>query len=521
MNVETAYRRRWATLGVLCLSLLVIGLDNTILNVALPSLSKDLHAGESQLQWVVDGYTLVFAGLLLAAGSLGDRFGRKRALAFGLIVFCGSSIWAATSSSATELTLARALMGVGGAFIMPSTLSVLTNSFRDPQERAKAIGLWAAVSGLGIVFGPVLGGWLLGHFWWGSVFLVNVPVTIAALVAGHWLVPESKDPAAPRVDVVGAILSFTGLASLVWGIIEAPSHGWTSTAVLVAFTLGGAALTVFGWWESQTRQPMLDMAFFRDPRISAAALSTTLVFFALFGTIFFLTQYLQFVLGYSPLEAGVRVMPIATMVVGAPLAMKLSQHMGVKAVVAGGLSIVTMAMLMFSTTTMSSGYGHVVLVLSLLGFGMGATMAPATNAVMAALPKEKAGVGSAINDSVRQVGGALGVAVLGSILSSVYVDRLGQLPPAGRVPSAAKDGIGPALTVATHLPAAVGATLAQAARAAFVHAMDTTVLVGSGFTVLAVVAAAIWMPTRVDDIDAPDRVVEPEFEVGELEVAGA
>ena len=513
MHPDLAYRRRWATLGVLCLSLLVIGLDNTILNVALPSLSRQLHAGESELQWVVDGYTLVFAGLLLTAGSLGDRFGRKRALTAGLAVFGCASVWAAFAESAGELTAARALMGVGGAFIMPATLSVLTNSFTDSTERAKAIGVWAAVSGLGIVFGPVVGGWLLDHFWWGSVFLINVPVTVAGVIAGYWLVPESRDESAPRLDLLGAGLSMLGLASLVWAIIEAPTRGWTSVSVLAAFVVGGLTLAGFGWWETHTAHPMLDMRFFRDPRISAAAASTTLVFFALFGTIFFLTQYLQFVLGYTPLQAGTRMMPLATMVIGAPLAMKLSQRVGVKAVVASGLGIVTGGLLVLSGTSIGSGYGRVALVIAVLGFGMGSTMAPATNAVMAALPKQKAGVGSAINDTVRQVGGALGVAVLGSLLSSAFSSRLDQLAAVRPVPGQAKDGIGPALAVAAHVPGRAGVASADAARQAFIHAMDTTVLVAAGFTLLAVIAALIWMPADVDlhdDVDAEFSVLAAE-----------
>ena len=317
---DTAYRRRWATLGVLCVSLLVIGLDNTILNVALPTLSRDLQASESQLQWIVDAYTLVFAGLLLTAGSLGDRLGRRRALVAGLAVFAGGSLWAAWSSSPGELMAARGVMGAGGAFIMPSTLSVLTNSFRDPAERTKAIGIWAAVSGVGIVLGPACGGWLLEHYWWGSVFLVNVPIALGAIVAARWLVPESRDPAAPRTDYLGAALSIAGLATLVWAIIEAPTKGWTSQPVLTAFALAAVLLTGFTVWERRAPEPMLNLTFLRSARFSAAAVSVTLAFFALFGSVFFLSQYLQFVLGYTPLETGVRVMPVATLVIGAPLA---------------------------------------------------------------------------------------------------------------------------------------------------------------------------------------------------------
>ena len=300
------YPRRWWALGVLSLSLILIGLDNTILNVALPTLSQDLHATDSQLQWIVDGYTLVFAGLLLTAGSLGDRFGRRKALFTGLIVFATGSLAATWAGSAGQLTAARAVMGVGGAIIMPATLSVLTNVFVDARERAKAIGIWAAVSGLGIVLGPTAGGWLLEHFWWGSVFLINVPIAAAALISGYWLVPESRDPAAPRVDVLGAVLSVAGLGTLVWAIIEGADRGWTSAPILSAFAVAAVTLTAFVYWQHRCEHPMLDLRFFRDRRFTTACVAITLVFFGMFGTIFFLTQYLQFVLGYSPLEAGRR-----------------------------------------------------------------------------------------------------------------------------------------------------------------------------------------------------------------------
>jgi EmrB/QacA subfamily drug resistance transporter len=331
-------------------------------------------------------------------------------------------------------------MGIGGAFIMPSTLSVLTNSFPNAKERAKAIGIWAAVSGLGIVFGPTIGGWLLEHFWWGSVFLVNVPVALAGMVAGYWLVPESRDPAAPRVDIVGAALSVVGLTALVWAIIEAPSRGWTSGAVLAGFGLAVLVLASFAAWEMRVAHPMLNLRYFANPRFAAACLSVTLVFFAMFGMVFFLAQYLQFVLGYSPLAAGQRLIPVATLVLGAPIGIKLSERIGSKVVVVAGLSIVAGALWLLSTTTTSTGYGRVAEVLMLIGFGMGAVMAPATEAIMGALPRAKAGVGSAVNDTIRQIGGALGVAVLGSILSSVYGDRLGGTIDGQPVPGRRRTG---------------------------------------------------------------------------------
>src|SRR3954447_25472416 len=285
------HSRRWWTLAVLCLSLLVIGLDNTILNVALPTMQRDLDASASQLQWIVDVYMLVFAGVLLTAGSLGDRFGRKRVLNLGLAVFGLGSLGSALASSPELLIAMRALMGVGGAFIMPSTLSILTATF-PAEERGKAIGIWAGFSGIGIAIGPVTGGWLIEHADWSWIFLVNLPVVVLALAAGRFLVPESRDAAAPALDWRGFALSFAGLSVLVWGLIEAPARGWTDGLVLGSFALACAGLVVFALWERRASAPMLEIALFRNPRFTASSASISLAFFALFGLIFFLTQYL-------------------------------------------------------------------------------------------------------------------------------------------------------------------------------------------------------------------------------------
>jgi EmrB/QacA subfamily drug resistance transporter len=510
MDAITAYRRRWATLAVLTICLLVIGLDNTILNVALPSLASALGAADSQLQWMVDSYTLVFAGLLLTAGSIGDRFGRRIALFSGLAVFGAASVWAAWSGSAEQLIAARAAMGIGGAFIMPSTLSVLTNTFTDAKERAKAIGIWAAASGLGIVLGPTLGGWLLERFWWGSVFLVNVPIALLGIVAGFWLVPESRDPAAPRIDVGGAVLSIAGLSTLVWSIIEAPGRGWTSASVLTGFTVGGLLLAGFARYETRVAEPMLNLGYFRDRRFAAGSVSVTLLFFALFGTIFFLSQYLQFVLGYSALQAGQRIIPVATLVLGAPIGIKASQRIGERIVIPFGMGLVAAALALLATTSTDTGYGRVAVVLSMIGFGMGLAMAPATEAVMGSLPKDKAGVGSAVNDTTRQIGGALGVAILGSILSSSYGDRLighlAERAPGQPVPEAALGGIGGALAVAARLPEQAGAAFADTAKEAFIHGMDTTVAVGSGVAALGAVLAMLLLPSRRENPAKSEQV---------------
>jgi EmrB/QacA subfamily drug resistance transporter len=490
-STDTIHKRRWWTLGVLSLALLVIGLDNTILNVALPSLRSDLGASSSQLQWIVDSYMLVFAGVLLTAGSLGDRFGRKRSLMAGLVVFGAGSLASALAGSATMLTASRALMGLGAAFIMPSTLSILTNVF-PAHERARAIAIWAAVSGLGIAIGPISGGFLLKHFWWGSVFLVNVPFIVAALLAARWLVPESRDPSTPPLDLRGAGLSIAALTLLVWGVIEAPDRGWTSGSILAAFAAAAAIGAAFVVRELTAAHPMLDVRLFRNGRFSGASLSVALVFFALMGTIFFLTQYLQSVLGYTPLEAGVRVVPVAAgLILGSGISTRLTAKLGTKAMVAGGLSLLSGALLLLSSAQADSGYGLVAGVLLLMGFGMGTAMAPATDSVMGALPLEKASVGSAMNDTTRMVGASLGVAVLGSVLSSGYRSNLDVTGLPAVAAAAARDSLGGALQVAGgHGP------LVESAQHAFVVGMHATSLVAAGIAFAGALLALAFLPAR-------------------------
>ena len=321
MNPDIIHQRRWRILAVLSLSLFLVVVDNTIVNVALPTLSRELGATTSQLQWIVDAYSLVFAGLLLAGGSLGDRFGRKGALQVGLVLFASTSVLAAFAGTANQLIGARALMGVGAALIFPATLAILTNVFTDPTERAKAIGIWSGVSGLAVALGPVTGGWLLEHFAWGSIFFVNVPIVLLALVVGQRLLPTSRDPHAGRFDTNGLILSIAGVSLLVWTVIEAPSHGWTSATTLAGFVAAIGIIAGFVVWERQREQPMLDVRIFRNARFSAASLAVAVAFFALFGFIFLITQYFQFVRGFSTLSAGVHTLPFAVAAgLAAPLA---------------------------------------------------------------------------------------------------------------------------------------------------------------------------------------------------------
>ena len=496
--------RRWWTLIVLCTSLMVIGVDNTILNVALPTLSRTLGASTSRLQWIVDAYTLVFAGLLLTAGSLGDRFGRRRALTFGLLVFGTGSVASALVGSSGQLIATRAFMGIGGACIMPSTLSIITNVFTVPGERAKAIAIWAGVSGVGIGLGPVAGGWLLQHFYWGSVFLVNVPIVVGSLVAGRFLIPESKDPTGPRLDPVGAVLSIAGLSALLYAIIEGPAQGWSHGSILLGFGIAAVVLPSFIAWEARIDHPMLDVAFFKNPRFTAASSAITLVFFALFGSLFFLTQLLQSVLGLSALQAGVRVLPqAACLMVFAPVSARMVQVIGTKIVVTFGLVTVAAGFLVGSRFGYSSGYGVLLISIVLQGVGMGCVMAPATESIMGSLPRRKAGVGSAVNDTTRQVGGTLGVAILGSILSSIYTSHLrahlGALHLTPQAAAAATSSIGGALQGARRLGGSAGATLTRAARHAFIDASSRGFLAAALVALIGAGVAVVFLPARAPE----------------------
>jgi EmrB/QacA subfamily drug resistance transporter len=515
---DRVHRRRWATLAILCVSLLVIVIDNTIVNVALPTLVRDLGTSISDLQWVVDAYTLVFAGLLLTAGSLGDRFGRKGALTAGLVVFGGASAAAAFAGGVGALIAARAVMGIGAALIMPATLSILTNVFTDARERALAIGLWSGVAGIAVALGPVTGGFLLEHFWWGSVFIVNVPIVIAAIVAGHFLVPTSRNPKRPKLDLVGAGLSIVGLGALVAAIIEAPSYGWTDPLIVVGFATAAVALVAFVWWERRTDEPMLDVRFFANARFTAASVNVTLVFFALFGFIFLATQYLQFVLGYSAFEAGLRTLPFAfALMIMAPLSSKAVQWFGTKRVVVAGMLLFTSGLVVASTSTVDSGYEIVMLAMVLMGAGMGLSVAPATESIMGALPLHQAGVGSAVNDTSREVGGALGVAIVGSMLSSLYSSDLNAKLPAtvpAPVRDAADQSVGAALQASAQL-GRVGAPLADAARESFVYAMSRASLVTAAVAALGALLAWRFLPARAAEVGEAEARDEAQDEYAE------
>lgn len=494
------HRRRWAILAVLSLSLVITAIDHTIMNVALPRMVVALGASTSQLQWIVDSYTVVFAGLLLAAGALGDRFGRKGALQLGLLAFLGGSMMAAFSSSATGVIAARAVMGIGAAFIMPATLSILTNAFGDPAERAKAIGIWAGVSGIGVALGPIAGGYLLEHFSWSSVFWINVPVVLAALAIGQRILPTSKAGDGRRLDPVGFVLSIAGLTAVVYAVIEAPAHGWSSGWTMTAFAVSIALVAAFVAWEMHHHTPMLEVRFFADPRFSAASASITLAFFALAGAIFMVTQYLQFVLDYSPLRAGLGILPAAgAIAIAGPISAHVTEHVGGRAAITAGLLLTTIGLVVQAVFTDSS-YLPIAIGQGLFGLGLGMAMAPATDSIMGALPPDRAGVGSAVNDTTREIGSALGVAVIGSVAASVYTTqvggRFGGLGLSDEMITSVSDNVGAAAHAAADLDPSRASAVLDVARDGFVTAMHAGMWVGASAALVGALVAATKLPAR-------------------------
>jgi EmrB/QacA subfamily drug resistance transporter len=492
---------RWSALAVLCFSILIVNLDSTVLNVALPSLVRELHATSTQLQWIVDAYALVFGGLLLVSGSLADRIGRKRTFLAGLVAFAAGSAWAAFAGSVGMLIAARASMGVGGALMMPSTLAIITEIFRDPDERQRAIGVWAGTSGVGFALGPIVGGVLLAHFWWGSVFLVNVPIAAVGVVCAVLFVPDSRKAQAPAPDVVGALLSIVGLGLVLWSIIEAPAHGWSSAAVVLPGALGLAALGAFALWERASTHPMLNLGFFRVRSFSGAVASIGMGAFGFIGALFLLTQFLQFELGYSPLQAGVRMLPAAAAVaIVAPLSALADRAIGVKLTTAAGLLCASAGLWLTSHATVTWTYGDLVAGMVLIGVGAALVMPTVSGSVMASVPRGDTGVGSATNGTFIQIGGAMGVAVIGSLQSTRYQDQLAHTLAPHHVPPAVLHvvlgSVGGALAVAAHVGGVLGQALAAAARAAFVSGANLGLGVASIVVLCGSVLALLILPAR-------------------------
>jgi EmrB/QacA subfamily drug resistance transporter len=494
-------RDRRLILAVLCVTLLLVSLDNTILNVALPVIVRTLHASSSSLQWIVDSYAIVFAGLLLVAGSLGDRLGRKWVFMAGLVIFATGSAVSAFSGTADRLIAARAFMGIGGAAIMPSTLSILTSTFTEARERARAIGVWSGTTGLGVAVGPVAGGWLLAHFWWGSVFLVNVPIAVIGLFAAVWLVPDSKNSNAKRPDPIGAGLSIVGMGLLLWGIIEAPDRSWTSPLILGAIAAAMAVLAAFVAWERHSSHPMLEVSFFRSRRFSAAMGAMGLVMFALMGGLFLLTQYLQFSLGYTAFETGLRIAPIAAvLLVVAPLSSIVDHLVGTKPVVFTGMALLAVGFGLLTRVTVHDTYMDVLPAFLLIGLGTGLAFAPCTESVMGSLPIDQAGVGAATNGAALQTGGALGVGVLGSLLNTRYQNQLAPVLAHYKMPASIlhliTGSLGGALAVSQKIGGVLGPELATFARRSFVSGLDLAVTVGAVVVGAAGLVVLVVLPNR-------------------------
>jgi EmrB/QacA subfamily drug resistance transporter len=511
--------RKPLILIALLLSAFAINLDTTIVNVALPKLAVELHASNAQLQWVVDAFNLLFAASVLVAGSLSDRFGRKGMLLAGLAVFGLASLVGGLTSDPGQLIAARAVMGVGAAMAFPSTLSLLTNVFVERGERARAIGLWGAITGVAIALGPIVGGALLEVFDWRSIFFAMTPVAAAAGLLVVRFVPASRDPLAPAVDRGGFVLSAAAVGLLIYTIIEAPERGWGGTVTLLGLAATAALVAAFVAWERNREEPMLDLALFANPRFTAASASVAISFFALSGFIFMVTQYFQFFKGYGPFSTGVRLLPVATCVaIFSVLGAKLAVRIGTKVIVGTGLLATAAFYLWATTTSITTGYGTIALQMVVLGTGMGLTSAPATEAIMGVVPKAKAGVGSAMNDATRLLGGTLGVAVIGSVFASIYASRLGDLLPAalpGGAAATAKESVGAALAVAGEAAGTghprVAAAVGEATNSAFLSGFHAGDLVAAGVAAAGAVLAFALLPAQPPVADRGDAA---EADVG-------
>ncbi len=513
LSAERIHALRWLILGAMCVSLVLVVMSVSALNVSLPTLSQELGASGAELQWIVDAYALVFGGLLLAMGGLGDRYGRRGALQVGMAIFAIGSMAASFAQAPGPLIAARAVMGIGAALIMPATLSIITHVFPG-HERAKAISIWAAFAGLGGAIGPVIGGYLIVNHSWQAIFYLNLPVVALALAASVLIVPTSRDPSHARLDVVGALLSIISLAAILFGVIEGPSRGWFSAEVWTGFIVGAAAGAGFIWWEKRTPQPLLPLEFFRDRGFSAGNMAIALAFFVMFAFFFVVTQYMQLVRGYDAFHSALRVLPLAAgLIIAAPSSDRLAARFGAPNVVAGGLFLVALALLGISFADANTSYGLLVPVFIGLGFGMGVAMAPATTIIMDTPPPAKAGVGSAMNDTSREVGGAVGIAVLGSITNSVFGSSMSDRLPAGLtgpVREHLTDSIGTAILAARAM-GPDGAALIAMAQDSYVEAMSAAFLFAAVMALIAAVAVRLLLPRRAEAAQASTfALAEPQ-----------
>jgi DHA2 family multidrug resistance protein-like MFS transporter len=501
--------RRWLILPVLCLSVFLVVVDNTIVNVALPTLNRHLGASITSLQWIVDAYSLAFAGLLLAGGGIGDRLGRKGTMQIGLLFFGVFSAAAAAAHSTGALITTRALMGVAAAFIFPASLAILTSVFPDPPERQKALGIWGATSGIAVAFGPVVGGALLEHFWYGSIFLVNLPVVVVTVLAGQLLIPRLARVRRHRFDVRGVVLSTAGVTALVLAIIEGPQWGWTAAGTLACFAAAAVLLSVFAVAELRTAGPLLDVRVFLIRRFSGGALSISVAFFCLFGFIFLITQYFQFVKGYSTLSAGVHTLPFAVVAaVCTPLAAVLALRIGSRVVVSAGLLLMGGGLVVsaFNSQSDTAYWGPIVVSMVLLALGLSSITAPTAEAVMGSVADDQRGAAAGVNNTTRELGGTLGVAVFGSIFASSYapkiVDAFRSLPIPVGPKTESHQSVAAAIAVIHHAPRAVRPALEGIVFHAFHGGLEVACLAGAVVALLGAIAAFRLLPGRAHEAAA-------------------
>jgi EmrB/QacA subfamily drug resistance transporter len=500
MPTDSRFERPGLILAAVCLAAFAINIDTTVVNVALPSLTRQLGANTKDLQWIVDGYNLAFAALVLAAGSVGDRFGRRPALMIGLLGFAAASGAGALCATPGQLIAARIAMGAFAALIFPTTLSVIANTFANRGERAKAVGIWGAVTGLGVAVGPVTGGLLLSGFSWPSVFVGLVPVALLAAAVVWRVVPESRDPSTPAIDRAGLVSATVAISSLVYTIIEAPDRGWLSAPSVAGYVVAIALTAVFVAIELRREHPMLDVSLFRNRAFSAASGSVTVAFFALFGFIFLITQYMQFIRGYGTLSTGARILPVALSIGAASvLGANLAGRLGTRRIVIAGLTLLGGAFLWISRAGTDTSYTIIIFQMLMMGSGLGLTTAPATESILSVLPPAKAGVGSAVNDATREAGGTLGVAIIGSVYTSLYASTLLRSDAATRLPHAAlhaaQSSVGAGYTVAARVPLALYTPVLHSVQRAFMSGLHAGCLVAAGVCAIGL-AGASWLPGR-------------------------
>jgi EmrB/QacA subfamily drug resistance transporter len=500
------YRQRWWTLLVISISVLIIVIDATIVNVALPTLQRELNTTGSELQWIINAYILVFGSLMLTTGALGDRIGRKLMLQLGIVLFGGASIGAAYVTSGTQLIVWRVIMGLGGAMILPATLAIITNVF-PREERGRAIGAWAGMNAIGVALGPIIGGLLIEHWDWNSIFLINIPIAAVALISGWFIIPNSRDLNPKQPDFPGTVLSIVALSGIVFGLVQGGSWGWTDPGVLGALIGGAILLALFILWERHSSHPMLELGFFRRARFSMGVGAVSLMAFGQMGITFGLTLYMQFVNGYTALETGIRFVPLAVGIfIGAGSADRIVARIGTKKVIATGFVLNTIMLVLASFWQADTAYWQLGLIFFGTGFALGYIAAPATDAVMGALPEAQAGIGSAMNTVCRMVAGSIGVAIIGSILNTVYtssfkdaVTSIAGLP--AQVVETASDSVGAAIVVAQQLPAEAGGAMAEIARTSFMDGWQVMTLISAGIGIIGVLLTIKYMPSRHEAIE--------------------